>query len=475
MLAAAEQVPAAAATISGAFAAFAADLRFEDLPPEVVSKARAVLLDTLGCILAGSVTEELASAAAASRAACGEGGTAQVLGTAMRLPLPFAALCNATAAHAREMDDFEGCLHSGAVIIPAVLGAAIAQGASGRELLTAIVIGYDVARRVLEGCGGNLPLKRRGWHSTSATGGYGAAAAVGRLLGLDTETLQSAIGLAATTAAGTWAFIGNGADSKRVHPGLAAQGGITAAYLAQGGITGPDAIFEAEWGGVFAMLAGEDATPARAAAGLGQEFRISIVGVKPYAACRGNHSGIDVALQLRAEGIRADEVERITIRGNHLHLVQLGRRDVQSTIEAQFSLPYSVAVALAEGRATLDQYQPGALARPHIRGLVERIEMVLDEAVGEGEQPFIDVTLRDGRMLTRRVLIARGDRRNPLSEDELRAKFRANAAEALTETETGELERLLDGVAELGDVGAIGRLLEKQSMRADAASQGRSH
>src|SRR3989304_6343078 len=147
--------PSKPGTISGQLAQFAADLRYDDLPPDVRDRARLVLLDALGCGLAGSTTEELQLIRQAMQAAAGGVGDTLLWGTPERAPLPLAALANGAAIHAREMDDFEGCLHSGSVIMPAALGTAARVGASGSELLTAIVVGYDIARRALEGSGGN--------------------------------------------------------------------------------------------------------------------------------------------------------------------------------------------------------------------------------------------------------------------------------------------------------------------------------
>lgn len=444
---------AQAATISGKLARFAAELRFEDLPQDVIERARLVLLDGLGCALAGSATEDLRLIRESMLAAAGCDGDTLLWGTSSRAPLPFAALANAAAVHAREMDDFEGCLHSGSVIIPAACGVAARVGASGKDLIRAIVVGYDIARRALEGCGGNGPLKEAGWHSTSICGGFGAAAAAGCLLGLDAQRLQWALGYAGSNAGGTWAFIADGAMSKRVHPGFAAQSGIQAAYLAASGVTGPTSIFEAEWGGFFPVYAGESAQPARAIEDLGRDYRIRIVGFKPYAACRGTHGSIDSVLDLRSEfGLALDSVERVTVRGNATHKKQLGKQKVTTLLDAQFSIPYSISVALATGGAMLDQYSESALRRPEILEMAGRVDLVVDPSVVTGEQPFVDMHLKDGRVLTRRTLIPRGDRRNPLSEDVFQAKFRANAQLVLNEKQIAKLQSSIRNIVDVANV-----------------------
>ena len=448
------------ATISGRLAAFAVNLQYAAVPADVKAIARMALTDTLGCALAGAVTDELKHVRGAMLGASGGGGDSLLWGTTERVPLPLAALANGAAAHAREIDDFGGCAHSGAVVIPAALGAAARVGASGRELLTSIIIGYEIARRAMEGAGGYLPLKKRGWHSTSACGVFGAAAAVGRLLRLDEQRMQWALGYAGSNTGGTWAFIPDGAMSKRVHPGFAAQNGVIAAYLGAHGASGPTEIFETEWGGFFSTYGGSAATPERALENLGTDYRMRMVGIKPYAACRGVHSGIDATLALRNEhGIAAADVARITVRGNALHLKQLGKQNIATMLDAQFSLPYGIAVALTTGGAMIDQYTPAALQRPAILELARRIEVVIDAAVEEGAQPFVDAHLRDGRVITKRVAVASGDRSNPLSPEALKTKFRTAAGETLDAAQLDELEQALARTETMADAGELAALL----------------
>jgi 2-methylcitrate dehydratase PrpD len=460
-------------TISAQMAEYAESLRYEQLPADVRKLARLVLLDTVGCALAGSTTEDLRQIRSAVQA-FGGSGNAGLWGTRESAALPLAALVNGAAAHAREIDDFGGCAHSGAVVIPAALGTAIQVGASGAELLTAIVIGYDIARRVMDGGGGYLSFKSRGWHSTSTCGGFGAAAAVGRLLKLSPAQLQWALGLAGSNAGGTWAFIPEGAMSKRVHPGFAAQSGVMSAYLAANGISGPDSIFETPWGGFYPTYVGGDAQPARAVEGLGSDFRIRMVGFKPYAACRGIHSSIEAALAMRNEDdVRPANVVRITVRGSSIHCRQLSKQDVRSVFDAQFSLPYSIAAALSTGGAMLDQFTPEALLRPEIQALAHRTEVVLDSKVADGAEPFLDVELAGGRVLTRHVATARGDHTNPLSEDELRCKFRSTAGMAMGAWQVEKLEESISRVAELPNLQELASLLVPQSDPSDPHS-GRS-
>lgn len=448
-------------TLSGQLAQYAARLTYDDLPVDVRKLAHLVLLDTLGCAMAGAGTPEVAQIRnALLQANGGDGacGNARCWGTHEHLPLPLAALVNGAAVHAREIDDFGGCAHSGAVVIPAALGTAARTGASGKELLTAIVIGYDIARRVMDGGGGYQAFKEAGWHSTSACGGFGAAAASARLLQLDAQRIQWALGYAGSNAGGTWAYIPDGAMSKRVHPGFAAQTGVIAAYLAANDVSGPTQIFEAPWGGYFPTYVPGTATPEKTVSGLGQDFRIRLVGFKPYAACRGIHSSVDVMIALRRQHhVRAADVKQITVRGSPTHMKQLAKQDVVTLLDAQFSLPYSIATTLVSGGAMLDQYTADALQRPEVRELARRVHLQLEPSVADGDEPYVDVELKDGRKLTDRVLIARGDCKNPLPEDELRSKFRTAAAATLN---AGQIERLENAVLRTSEIADSGDLVK---------------
>jgi 2-methylcitrate dehydratase PrpD len=448
-----------ASTISGKLADYAAGLRYDDLPANVRDMAQMVLLDTLGCGLAGSVTEELRLIRKTMIDAAGAGDS-RLWGTSERASLPFAALANGAAVHAREMDDFGGCMHSGSVVVPAAFCTAARVGASGRDLLTAIVAGYDIARRAMDGGGGYQVYKDIGWHSTSTCGGFGAAAAAALLLKLDAQQIQWALGYAGSNAGGTWAYIPDGAMSKRLHPGFAAQTGVIAAYLASNNVTGPTSIFEAAWGGFFPTYIGDKATPEKTVDGLGTDFRILLSGFKPYAACRGNHSSIDSMLALRREhGLRAEMVDHIKVGGSPTHVKQLAKQNVKTMLDAQFSIPYSIAVSLATGGAMLDQYSPEQVRRPEILAIASRVKVEHDPRVKDGEEPFIEVHLKDGRVLPKRVLIARGDRENPLTEEELRAKFRTTAGQALNPTKVAALEKAVARVADMKHIGELAELL----------------
>jgi 2-methylcitrate dehydratase PrpD len=413
-------------------ATFGDDLELGQVPGPVVAHAKLLLLDTLGAALAGVDTDEGRAVIEAAGAAGGETGPATIWGTTHRTSRAAAALVNGTTAHAQELDDFGGCDHSGAVVVPAVLAAAEGEGIAGCRVLEAIIVGYDVALRVLEATGGYRAHNGRGWHSTGTCGSFGAAAAAAKVLGLDRERATWALGLAGSYTGGLWAFIADGAMAKRYHPGRAAETGVLAACLARAGFTGPGRIFEAEWGGFLGTYAGDSAAPDRLTAGLGQEFKILRSGVKPYASCRGAHAVLDVVLDLRRrEALTADDVAAVRIRCTEADRLMLGEPEPRTRLAAQMSLPYSVAVAWVTGRAFLEEYEERAREDPRVRALMRRVRLEPDPALAEGEEPHVTVEMRDGRRFSGHVAIARGAPENPLSRDEVVAKYEALAARAL--------------------------------------------
>jgi 2-methylcitrate dehydratase PrpD len=259
-------------SLSQRFAEFAAATRYPDIPPSARDRAGIHLLDTLGAGIAGSASRE---AAISREVAAGSPGGAGLWGTpATSAPLA-AAFGNGVAAHAFELDDSGGCDHSGAVVVPALFAAAALSTTpvDGRTGIEAVVLGYDIARRVQSALGGYDELNEKGWHSTGVCGTFGAALAAGRTLGLDAGQLGHAIGLAGSFTGGTWAFLGNGAMSKRMHVGRAAETGLHCALLARSGFTGPSELFEAPWGGFLGLYGGDAADPGALVTDLGTDWR----------------------------------------------------------------------------------------------------------------------------------------------------------------------------------------------------------
>lgn len=455
---AANEQPTPMPALSERLAEFGVTLRLGQVPAAVVAHAKLLTLDTLGAALAGVPTAEGQAAIRAARTLAPVDGPSTVWGTALRTTRAAAALVNGIAAHAQELDDFGGCDHSGAVVVPAALAASEGRGVSGDRLLEAIIVGYDVALRVMEAAGGYRRHNGRGWHSTGTCGSFGAAAAAAKVLNLDARHTTWAIGIAGSFTGGTWAFLADGAMSKRYHPGRAAETGVVAAVLAQEGFTGPAQVFEAEWGGFLPTYASGDAEPHRLTERLGAEFKIMRSGVKPYACCRGAHSTLDAVLDLRRRhAVTPDQVAAVTIRCTAADMQMLGDRDPRTRLAAQMSLPYSVAAALVTGRASLTEYEEARLTDPATRALMGRVEMRVDAALGEGAEPYVTITTRDGGSHAGHVDVGRGAPENPLPASEVIGKYDDLAARALAPKSVAAIKDL---VLALEDVPTVDSLCE---------------
>jgi len=441
-------------------AQFCVDSRFEDLPPTLVAQATRHILDTFGAALAGAHSE----VAIAARQALGdEVGHSRVWGTDLSASATQAALLNGIAAHALELDDTGGCDHSGAVVLPAVMAAVSLRGTalSGRELITAVVMGYEVGRRVLEACGGYSAHNGAGWHSTATCGVFGAAAACGRVLGLDARQMRSALGLAGSFSGGLWAFIHDGSHSKKLHSGRAAEGGLLAARLARQGVTGPGQLFEEVWGGFLKTLAGSDAIPQALDENLGQPWKLARCSIKPYASCRGTHSAIDaLGLLLEQLQVTADQVEDIQVSLCAFLDGMCGSREIDSLAAAQMSLPYALAARLVHGHAGLDAYDRQCRETPRIASVMARIRLEVDPQLSEDGEPVVTLRTRDGRLASLCIEVPLGAPGNPLGDQALQEKFLRLATRVLPAERAGELLQQLWRLADMESVAVLDRWLQ---------------
>lgn len=419
-------------------AQFVAGLTVEQIPVDVRHRARLHLLDTLGAGIAGSRSVEVAIARKALSA--GHGGahplTAVPLwGTPCAVSPLEAAFTNGVSAHAFELDDSGGCDHSGAVVVPAALAAAAILGRAVPvgTLLTAVVGGYEVARRVQSALGGYDAVNARGWHSTGVCGTFGAAAAAGIILGLDADTMTSALGLAGSFTGGTWAFVGDGAMSKRMHVGRAAESGLNSALLARAGFTGPTDLFAAPWGGLLRLYGGTSVDEAALTDTLGGDWQVSCSSIKPYASCRSTHSAVDALLDLIADhDLAIDDVQAVTVRTSALIGGMCGHRGLDSLVSAQLSMPFSVAAALLHGGVPLEALSTARRTDPRLLSVMDRVVIDIDENQhGGSAEPIVVVTTRTDRF-ERQATAARCAATNRLSDADTVAKFRTLASTRIT-------------------------------------------
>ncbi len=371
-------------------ARWVAGLTYKDLPTRSKEVVRLAILDTVGCGTYGFQTpwtQALLKWAQAGGATGGK-GKARVWNDAQTtLRAADAALVNGTAAHAFELDDYHNAkVHPGAVVIPAALALAEAHEVSGERLVTAIAAGYEVMIRsslALEPSAARL----RGWHLTGVCGPFGAAAACAVVMGLDAERTAWALGLAGTQGAGLWAFNADGTMSKRLHAGKAAHSGVMAAELAASGFTGPTQIYETDDGGFLRAFSDKScATPLTHA--LGKVYHLDAVSIKPYSCCGSTHAYIDAALQLRqrlcATGDTWDAAWPVQVGMSQVVNVQCGFDYVPgSALNAQMSLRYCLAAALADGQVLPAQFSAEKMHDPALGKLAATLALVDDPALDQ--------------------------------------------------------------------------------------------
>ncbi len=454
-------------TAAQALARFIVQTRFEDLPLELVTRAKRHVLDTLGATLAGSAAEASRRVMSVLRTGTAAAAT-PVWGTARRLTARDAALANGVAAHALELDDSGGCDHSGAVVLPAAIAALSVtdRKVSGRELLVAIVLGYDLGRRVLDACGGYAAHNGAGWHSTATCGSFAAAAATARVVGLDEPQTTSGLGHAGSFSSGLWAFIHDAAQTKRLHAGHAAEAGLTACLMAQAGLKGPAQIFEDVWGGFFNAFAPTSHRPQALLKDLGRVWQLMLASIKPHASCRSTHAAVDAVLHLMSrDPALAQHALRIEVRASRFVIDMCGGRELGTLESAQMSLPYALAVASVFGDAALGRYLESSRADPRLAAAMERVRLQADPMLSDDDEPIVTIEAPGTAPVSHQVRVPLGAPANPLPERALSDKFHALAGIAVSRSHADVLENMILELDSLDDARAIVPLLAGQAER----------
>lgn len=442
-------------------------LSWESLPQAVQEAAGLRVLDLVSAGL-GAVKDPLMEAVIASYRARFGAGQVSVWGRSEKFPAEIAAKINAMLSHTLELDDVHPAskTHGSASIIPAAWAMAEYLGSSGKEFLTAVVCGYEVTARIGMALGVTAHRKK-GWHATATCGIFGCAAAGARLLGLDAEHTIWALGMAGTQSSGLWAFLGDGSSCKALHPGHCAACGLDAAFLARAGMTGPEHILDAEDGGLLKAMS-DDYDLSKVGAGLGQDWEILKMDVKPYPCCRSVHCIIDAMLQIRQEM----EDRRLSLDMiNHVHVytyevgyrqcaVSSGCLDPKNTMDAKFSALYGAAAALLFGKVTKDEFEPEIVENREIRDLIRKIHVSPDEELSRQYPAHwgcrSEVEFSDGTVLENAVSDPSGSFKNPLSLRQLENKARSLIGVAFPGREE-EIAGMLRDIAQFESLPDIGK------------------
>lgn len=415
------------------FAQFSRNTPADALPADVVSTIVKDVVDLAGCVLWGHETPWGRRIVEHVRTIGGP-GPAGVWGSDLHVAPTDAALAVGTLGHAIDFDDYHpgAKLHPATVVLPAVLSLATQTRSTGAEVIKAAAIGFEVMIRVSLATG-SVAGMLRGFHMTGICGGIGAAAGASSLLRLDPSATAHALGLATTQSAGLMAFVHGGSDSKRIHAGRAAEVGIASAYMARSGLTAPAEILEMPHGGFMSALS-DSAQPDLALQGLGSVWHAAEVSFKPYSCCGSIHSTLDCVAQLIAQhGLSVSDIDVIEVEQSHAVLTQCGWEYVPSdAMHAQMSLQYCMAILLLEGEILPRQFRSERLADPEVLALAARVKVVpTDEMDGLYPATFASrVRIHSGNRVHevfRESPLGSAD--NPMTEDQIEAKFRSLAVD----------------------------------------------
>ncbi len=457
------QTAALEASVSQDLARFAEGFAFDAIPADVRERAKYLILDAVGIAFASTRYDFAHRALSGVRALAGE-GPHRLIALADRLPLRDAVLVNGILVHGLDYDDthMSAIVHPTASALPSALGVAERVGAPGRELLAAYVLGVEVATRL--GMINKGGFHHVGYHPTGVLGHFACALVAGKLMGLNAGQLVHAQGIAYSAASGPQEFLDEGAWTKRFHPGWAAASGITAAGLARAGFTGPTRAYEGRFG-LFATHLGEGAAKSdygAATRGLGTDWELFDVAVKPFPACHFTHACADSALALVGKhGLTPADVKamRALLPPDTIPIVTepvANKLRPTSDYDAKFSIQFIVAACIARGRFTLAELEDEALKDPVILGLADKVV-----AEADPDMPFpkyfsggVVITTTDGRELVHQERINRGAGERALTADEISEKFLANASLAVSPTHAEKVREAmlaLDGFEDSRD------------------------
>jgi len=454
----------AAPTIAQILAEFASSLSFNKIPRTTVKQIKNHLLDSLGVGLAGS-TQETARICYETLAAMEGSPESTVIGEAKRLPAPSAAFINGAAIHSIELDDGRAgaAVHPGASTLAAALAISERGQKGGQEFLLAGLIGYEVTFRVAMAM---FPHHRRmGFHPTGTCGSFGAALTAGRLLGLSPAEMVNALGVAGTFASGVREGKGDALMMKRIHGGKAAQNGIFAALQAKNGFKAPETNFEGNNG--FFRLFSKEYDSKKMTEGLGEVFVTDQAYYKPYSCCRHFHAPIDSLLEL----IRKHDLTPGKIDSLHLKIYKegtyYGDKDPRNMLDAQFSLPFTLAVVLHDGKALLEQFGEENIHNKNIKDLASKVTIEFDAALDEEfvkdkkMAHLLEIRCKDGTTLKNRVDYPRGSDRNPFSDREVIDKFKGLASMAIPGERVQAILSLWENIETMTDMNELTALLRK--------------
>jgi 2-methylcitrate dehydratase PrpD len=444
-------------------------LQFNDLSQEVIDRTKYLALDFVGLAARGNHFESSQPIHDFIRSHGGQ-GNGVVIGAEELSPLPqYAALANGAASHSLELDDVinEASLHPAVAVFPTAFALSDAYGKSGKDLITAAVIGYEVMGQLGKALNPTR-VYARGFHPTGVVGVFAAAATASKLMGLTVEQTVNALGIVGSQAAASMEFLNTGSWTKRLHPGWAAHNGIIAAELAKAGFTGPNSIIEGDKG--FARAYSSDFDPNSLKAVYSNEDNFILkTSIKPHACCRYKQGPLDLVLDIvHTHDLKAADINRINV-----YIVQTGlpivalpedeKRNPQSSVDAQFSMHFGAAAAVLYRKTLLEQYDDNVVTLPDVKEMMNKVYCYRGEDL-EKEFPTkwparVEIETTKGTF-SARIDFPKGDPENPLSWDEMITKFNYVTAPVFDENQQKNLVKGIRTIEELAKVSTLSVLFK---------------
>ncbi len=450
-------------TIAGTLARWVVGLRYADLPQEAIFHAKRCMLDTLGVQLRGATLPWVQPVYRYVRS-MGDSGEATITYHGDRLSAAYAAYANSAFSYSCELQHHGsfGSAHPGVIIVPAVQALGEKLGCTGREIIAAMVAGYEVQGRL--GKALFKPAFQRHFHPQGLLGVFSAAAAAGKLLGLDEEQQTHAFAIAGSHASTILEYDQAGGEVKRIHGAIALRGGMQAAFLAKEGYTGPRSVFEGKRG-IFASFGGGEVDPATVLSDLGEPYCITLSRYRIYPTVGSCHTTLDIVCDLMAEhAFDYRDVESIKAGMEEfsvMHVTTVTRP--HDVISAQASLGYSLGVRLVKGSNDLDMYMDPDLWRdPEILAIADKLESYALEVPGYPHMTRVEIRLKGGRILKGEQEDVRGSETLPFSDGVMEAKFRRLAGAMLPSGTVEEIMQLVDRLEQLPSISDLAPLLRKQ-------------
>ncbi len=453
-------------TLSQQVAEIGAGLKFEDLPDRVVKNSKMFIMDLLGNIIASRhVDSSLTCLKAARELGDGE-PVSTAIGCSYKTTPQMAAMINGTFGHAFDMDDDHryGTQHSSVVVFPAILALAEKYGKSGKDVITAFAYGSEITIRLGEAFEGQTYYQ--GFHPTGTCGVFGATGGAAKLLGLDAKEITYALGLAGSQAAGLLEWKAQGTWSKRYQAGHPAMCGVISAIMAKNGYTAPTTVWDGQDGFLRAYSYQDIWNEAKVSEEFGKRWEMADTSIKVHACCRFSAPLADAGVDLFKRGVDYKQVESILARVNKysikvLTIPEETKADPRTVVDAQFSLPYAIACGMVKGHENIDDYTYEAIRDPEVLALAKKVKWVLDPEIEKVYPKYypctVEVTMKDGSVITSHTEYPKGDPENPVSWEEAVGKFRFMAGH---EMGSYKVEKIIDLCSRLDELENLNELLD---------------